>query len=305
MSILALGVLVYNQASFVDELLCSIKDQDSNDFRVFVLDNSSTDGSLEKLRDSIDKYALKERVNLFSNLSNTGSAQGLKQLLQLSECDYLAIAHGDDVLNPNYISECRRGLSAFPQAVALNVTLDGFSVNNGYRQRVRIYRSLWTKFDWINNLLVTGLNPGLMPGSVLKREFVLSNDLLEFSELVNGVEDSLLWMRIVRRGGKIRSISKPIYEYRLHEKQFSYEDGRNSYFFGLSRRLNILESKNLLHRILSKSEISYELKRFGQTSEYLLGLSRQFRPNFAYAPIRLFNILIRRMVTAFRLNIYT
>jgi hypothetical protein len=111
-----------------------------------------------------------------------------------------------------------------------------------------------------------------MPGSVLNKEFVLGKKLLNFDEKINGVEDTLLWMRIIRSGGHIQSVKRIAYNYRIHKSQFSFDDSRNSYYYGLARRQNILEAQNWLQRTLSSAEISYELQRFGVGSQYLEGL---------------------------------
>ena len=304
MSKLTLGVLVYNQVTFVEDLISSVKEQSDGNFSIIILDNASTDGSYETIKDSITRFGLKDRISLNSNSKNTGSAEGLKSLLKLTKTDFLAVVHGDDTLHKEYVSRVKVALDRFPNLTALNVELDGFKVTSGVGKTVRKYRALWTKFDWLNALLVSGLNPGLMPGAVLNRNEILSKGLLDFPEVVNGVEDALLWMRIIRAGGRIRVIQEPVYRYRLHENQFSHQDARNSYYFGLARKLNIQEARGLMAALLSKAEVAYEISRFGKDSKYLLGLSEPRNIYWIYSPIRLINIAIRRLVIFFRLNVY-
>jgi glycosyltransferase involved in cell wall biosynthesis len=304
MSKLTLGVLVYNQATFVEELIHSIKDQSDGNFSIVILDNASTDGSYEKIERSIAYFGLLDRTSLMLNSKNTGSAEGLKQLLESTKTDFLAVAHGDDILKNDYISSVKLALDRFPNVTALNVELDGFNVTGGVSKSSRTYKALWTRFDWLNALLVSGLNPGLMPGSVLNRNEILTKGLLDFPEVVNGVEDALLWMRIIRKGGCIRAIQEPIYQYRLHENQFSHQDPRNSYYFGLARRLNIQEVRGIGDAILAKAEVAYEISRFGKNSKYLQGLSLSRNIYWFYAPIRIINIAIRRLVTFLKLNAY-
>jgi hypothetical protein len=135
-----------------------------------------------------------------------------------------------------------------------------------------------------------------MPGSVLNREFVLSNHLLDFDETINGVEDTLLWMRIIRSGGHINSVKSIVYNYRIHKSQFSYDEEKNSYFYGFARRRNILEARNFLERFLSYAEISYELRRFGLSSRYAEGLGNDLlvkRNLFKF--LRPINSILRRV----------
>lgn len=304
MSKLTLGVLVYNQATYVEELISSIKEQSDGNFSIVILDNASRDNSYEQIKTAIVKFGLQGRTSLMLNPKNTGSAEGLKLLLKLTKTDFLAVAHGDDALHKDYISRVKVALERFPNVTALNVELEGFRLSGEVIETARTYRALWTRWDWLNTMLVSGLNPGLMPGSVLNRNEILKKGFLDFPEVVNGVEDSLLWMRINRAGGSIRTIQDPVYRYRLHQNQFSHKDDRNSYYFGLARKLNIQEANGLIDAILSKAEVTYEISRFGEDSKYLQGLSECKNIYWIYSPIRFLNVAMRRLVIFLKLNFY-
>jgi hypothetical protein len=253
---------------------------------------------LKNLRKGVQDLGLKRITKLVSNSVNTGSAAGLRQLLELSSSKYLAVVHGDDILRANYVEIVNQTFAKNPRVQALNVTLLAFSSTSTTELPKLVYRPLWTKFVWLNKLLVSGLNPGVMPGSVLDRDFVLKNRLLDFDEKINGVEDTLLWIRIIRAGGQIQAIPQVLYQYRIHESQFSFDDRRNSYFFGLARRVNISEASGLLERFLAASEIAHEVKRFGKDSEYIKGLQPSyFAKFFKFKYLRIINVMLRRFAT--------
>lgn len=302
---LTLGVLTFNQAIYVEKMIASIAGQTNSDFSIVILDNASADSCFDVICESIAKFGLTDRTRIYRNLENSGSAAGLRRILEESKSDFLAVAHGDDELHPDYIRAIKMGLNRFPDATALNVNLQGFSSDEtGERLNVRLYRPLWTKSNFLNSWLVSGLNPGLMPGAVLKVDFVLKHQLLAFSEPINGVEDALLWMRILRKGGSIRTISSPVYMYRLHEGQFSSNLIKNAYFFGLARRVNIEESPSLIHSLIARSEINYELQLFGMNSEYKKGLGDWLNQNKVWNFLRFKNVMLRRLIISLRLNIY-
>ena len=293
-----LGILVFNQAPYIQDLLNSVSSQNLLPKRIVIVDNASTDASLKKLERGVQDLGLKNITKLVSNKSNTGSAAGLRQLLELSSSKYLAVIHGDDILSNNYIRVISQTVVKKPKVRAFNVTLLAFASEIKTELPKSLYRPLWTNFRWLNKLLVSGLNPGVMPGSVLDRDFILKNKLLDFDEKINGVEDTLLWIRIIRAGGQIQAIPEALYKYRIHQSQFSFDDKRNSYFFGLARRINISEASGYLERFLAASEISYEVKRFGKDSEYIKGLqSIYFAEFYKFRYLRIINVIIRRLAT--------
>ena len=98
-----LGILVFNQAPCIQDLLNSVSSQNLLPKRIVIVDNASTDASLKMLERGVQDLGLKNITKLVSNKSNTGSAAGLRQLLELSSSKYLAVVHGDDILSNNYI----------------------------------------------------------------------------------------------------------------------------------------------------------------------------------------------------------
>jgi glycosyltransferase involved in cell wall biosynthesis len=293
---LTLGVLVFNQSLFVRQLLESISNQTIQRTPLVIVDNCSSDGSFNEIKESLEKYHLSESTTLVRNRFNSGSAEGLRQLLELSQTKYMAVLHGDDVLEPNYVELVLQTIEKDSSCQALNVTLKSYSDNPSTSFSKAYYRPAWFSNSKLNRFLVCGLNPGVMPGSVLERQYVLDRELLEFPFPVNGVEDTLLWMRIIRSGGKIRSIYDPCYNYRIHESQFSHSDERNSFYFGFARRIIIAESSSLAERLLALSEINYEIKRFGIHSRYIEGLGNVYSKNYRlYSLMRILNVLLRRI----------
>jgi len=294
----ALGILVFNQAPYIQDLFSSVSSQSLMPKSIVIVDNASTDASLKNLKRGLRDFGIESISKLVANDSNTGSAAGLRQLLELCSSKYLAIVHGDDVLLDNYFRVVQEEIVKEPEVQALNVSLLAFANDSEAILPKSVYRPLWTNFAKLNKLLVSGLNPGVMPGSVFNRDFILRNNLLDFSEKINGVEDTLLWLRIIRAGGRIKGIPGELYKYRIHQSQFSFDDRKNSYFFGLARRLNINEANGFLERALAASEISHEAKRFGKDSEYIQGLQSSYFEKFhKYRILRFMNVFIRRLAT--------
>jgi len=290
--LISIAILTHNQKEFLSDLFVSIVNQEDQNFSIFVFDNGSDDGSSEFIESFMNRQEISSRMIFERSDVNLGAAEGLRRLLKASNSKFVCIVHGDDVLKSNYIQEVRKALKRDPKVKAINVGLTDFSSQSALHSNSRI--PLWTRSDNLNRLLAAGLNPGVMPGSVLDKEFVLSNSLLDFDEPINGVEDWILWMRLVRSGGRIRSIKFKIYLYRIHSNQFSAMKAKNSYFFGKARSISIAESKNILEKSLSLSEVRYELNYFNYSEEYIRGLGRLPRYMHVYSMFRIVNMALRR-----------
>ncbi|MCK2097511.1 glycosyltransferase [Thauera aromatica] len=99
----AVSVIVpfYNHESFVDERLKSIINQVIKDIEIIILDDRSTDRTVEK----IQPYLSDSRIRLIENSFNSGSpfAQWERGITQ-AQADIIWIAEGDDSCDLNFLS---------------------------------------------------------------------------------------------------------------------------------------------------------------------------------------------------------
>ena len=90
----------YNHARYLPERLDSIFSQTFKDFEVIILDDASTDNSIEV----IERYKDRADVRIVRNEQNTGSPfpQWLKGF-DLARADILWIAESDDMSDPKFL----------------------------------------------------------------------------------------------------------------------------------------------------------------------------------------------------------
>ncbi len=83
----------YNNAKTIKETIKSIQEQTFKDYEIVVVDDCSTDDTLEVL------YSLKEpRLKIYSNPVNLGCGRNLQKCVSLAENDILFFMCGDDVI---------------------------------------------------------------------------------------------------------------------------------------------------------------------------------------------------------------
>ena len=104
---------VYNAAPYVARSIESVLGQTLDDFELLILDDGSTDGSLEILR----RYAGREpRIRLISR-PNKGLVPTLNELIDRARGEYLARIDADDVALPERFERQAAYLRAHPECV--------------------------------------------------------------------------------------------------------------------------------------------------------------------------------------------
>ena len=103
----------YNHKAYLAERLESIRSQTFRDFELILMDDASTDGSLELLR----KFADRPGTRLLVNKANSGSPfhqwnQGVEQ----AQGEYIWIAESDDSAGPEFLEKLVWALDRHPTA---------------------------------------------------------------------------------------------------------------------------------------------------------------------------------------------
>lgn len=89
---------VFNGERFVLDAIKSIQEQTFSDWEIIIIDDGSTDGSLELCR----KYSLSDqRIRVYANKVNLGLAKTMNKLVSLAEGRYIAIQEQDDISLPH------------------------------------------------------------------------------------------------------------------------------------------------------------------------------------------------------------
>ena len=104
---ISLSLPVYNGEPFLELALRSILAQDFTDFELVITDNASTDRTEEICRRFASEDA---RVRYFRNPRNLGAAGNFNLGFSLTTGEYFKWCAADDLLSPNYLSECVRAL---------------------------------------------------------------------------------------------------------------------------------------------------------------------------------------------------
>jgi glycosyltransferase involved in cell wall biosynthesis len=202
---------VHNAARYVAGSIESILGQTLGDFELLILDDGSTDGSLEVLR----CYAARDpRIRLTSR-PNKGLAPSLNELVDQSRGEFLARMDADDVALPERFERQVAYLRAHPECVLLGC-------------RVRLIDPDGDPLcDWCNRQDHEALDAVFLrgemsteishPAIMMRRDDVLAvGKYREFPV----IEDVDLFLRLAERG-RIANLPEVLLLYRIHAENIS------------------------------------------------------------------------------------
>jgi len=110
---LSVVVANYNHGRFLPEMIQAVLDQSYRPLEFIILDDASTDQSIQ----IIDAFASKDpMIRVVRNERNMGILHNLNRLLELSSGDYLYAAAADDKVLPGLLEKSMAMLAQYPQA---------------------------------------------------------------------------------------------------------------------------------------------------------------------------------------------
>jgi glycosyltransferase involved in cell wall biosynthesis len=215
----------YNHAQYLPQRLESIFNQTYRDFEVILLDDASSDNSMEVL----EKYADRVDVRIVKNEHNSGSSfrQWLKGI-DLASSDILWIAESDDRCEPEFLESL---LTAFDNPNVKLAYTNSYIMNEvgeiaGDYAATDYLKSL-SQTKWENPYHVSAeqeINDGLgvkntilNVSSVLFRKFTIDD---KFRDTLEGMRIAGDWYFIVNaiKGGEIKHYARKLNYHRRHSE---------------------------------------------------------------------------------------
>jgi glycosyltransferase involved in cell wall biosynthesis len=114
----------YNYAHFLDETIQSVLNQTYNDYELIIVDNKSTDDTLEV----VDKYLGDRRIHFYQNATNLGLSGNWNKCLEYATGEYIKFLCADDKFHPEML---RKFVSVMDENPTVSlVTCDKESINS-------------------------------------------------------------------------------------------------------------------------------------------------------------------------------
>jgi glycosyltransferase involved in cell wall biosynthesis len=201
---------VYNAERYVGGTVHSVLQQSFTDFELIAVDDGSTDRSLHILNSFDD-----QRLKVYHQ-KNQGLATTLNTAFRYSSGQFIARIDADDICLPERFLRQIAYLNANP-----SISVVGSAVQYIDDEGEYIARSFPTiNVRFISKQLSRGRCCLAHPTVMMRAEAL--RDSGGYDELIGcGIEDSMLWAKMISRGHLIGNIPVPLVKYRLTSEAIS------------------------------------------------------------------------------------
>ena len=220
---------VYNSEETIEESINSVLNQTFSDFEFLIIDDCSTDSSLEIIKkfEKIDS-----RITAFCNEKNLGLTKSLNKLIQNSNFDFIARQDSDDRSFPNRLETQMNNL--------INSDLD-FCTSRALKEGGNITPNVKHYLPY--KFMVNYLNP-FIHGTLLIKKQVLEN-INGYDERFYYAQDYKLFKDLIKQNFKFKVISSPLY-YLNTTNNISSNKKKEQYYYASCVRKNKIPNENMI-----------------------------------------------------------
>lgn len=232
----------YNVAPWVAEAIRSVLNQTYRDFELLVVDDGSTDNTLDHVRAIHD-----DRIRIAAFPDNVGLAENLNRGLDLIDTELLARMDGDDIAEPDWLETGVHVLDTMPE---VGICSFGFQFFGTKTSLVRFP-------EWNEDSKAQMLFGCTVIVPVMRRS-VFAENHFRYSTEAFPAEDYMMWSDAYRVT-QVYNVQRTLFHYRTHETQISTSKRQAQIEKSNHVRLKMLE---WLNPGFSEDEKRFFLDRF-------------------------------------------
>jgi glycosyltransferase involved in cell wall biosynthesis len=200
---------VYNALPFLDESINSILEQTLSDFEFVILDDASTDGSVELLRE----WSLRDRrIHLYESKKRLGLSGSSNAVTSKARAPMVARMDADDIAHPERLRRQWNIIQGRPDVAVIGTLCNGIDAKGREvrpRDRWRLVRrSVYIPFPH---------------GSAMFRREVF-DQVGGYNETSDAGEDQDLFLRMAAHG-RVLTLPDVLYSYRYHSSNVTLING--------------------------------------------------------------------------------
>ena len=233
---LSVVVPVYNVSKYLEECLDSVIQQSFKDFEVLLINDGSTDGSLDLLEEVASRDS---RVRVWSQF-NCGAGSARNRGIELASGKHLIFIDPDDIFATDHVFSdlidamdksgaliCGGSLSLIKPSgkIKSEFSFDESFYHVSYEREVPL-EQIWTDYGWIRFMYDSSL---FVDGKV------------RFPQL-NWYEDPVFFLRAVEKAGCCKVVPVDVYHYRVGYKETEWTVARvRDMLWGMGHNLAVAD----------------------------------------------------------------
>ena len=233
---------VYNTENFLRKCLDSVCNQTLQDIEIICINDCSTDGSLEILRE----YAGKDnRIKLIELLENCGAAKARNIRIDIAEGEYLGFVDSDDFIDLDFYDKLyQKAVETSSDVIKSNLSFENFE------------EQFWNKeYHNLSEVRKNKLNLNHIPTTIIKKSFLKDNDIL-FPENLTNAEDTVFEVMVGTNANRIEIVDSIFYHYNFNNQSLN-----NSKKYSFYKIVNIAEALLMIIDILNDAEVDEKIYR--------------------------------------------
>lgn len=193
---LTIGLPVYNSEKYLFDCITSILNQRYGDFILLIIDDGSTDDSVNIIKSFKD-----ERIRFLRDNQNKGLASRLNQITRLTETEYCARMDSDDIMHPDRIKKQMDVIEKNPNIDVLGTNAISIDEDNNI---------LGVRKSKFKKNAISKVASFIHPSIIARTEWFKSNP---YDEEAHRVEDAELWFRTKGKSNFVM-LNTPLLYYR-------------------------------------------------------------------------------------------
>lgn len=207
---------VYNGADYLNDSISSVLNQTYTDFELIILDDNSSDSSL----DIINSFAKKDdRIVVVKNNPNLGQSPSANKGYRLSKGTYVARMDQDDIMLPNRLADQVSFLDTHPDHFLVGGQVEIINQDG----QVQGPKTFPTTHDEMLQAFGKYL-PLCHPAIIVRKSKVHTPDRLWFEE-GDPIPDTYTFLYYITRE-KFANVPTTVLQYRVHSENGSYQNIR-------------------------------------------------------------------------------
>ena len=245
-------VPVYNVELYIESCLDSLLNQTYSDYEIILINDGSTDGSIEICNKYNDKKIKK------INQTNKGVSIARNVGISYATGQYIMFVDADDMVSKNYIENLVASMEKYntDMVICKYTKEEDKLVNNESSQNVE--GKIINANIVLESMIENNLKEGYLWNKIFKKSIINENDL-KFKDGVTVWEDLYFVMEYLSKADKICTINETLYYYRTREGSAV---NRKETVIELENKIKIMELIMQNYSSIINSKIILESKKY-------------------------------------------
>jgi glycosyltransferase involved in cell wall biosynthesis len=212
-NLLSIIIPNHNYGQFIAETIACIAAQDYAPIELIVVDDASTDNSVEVINKAVDELDL-ERVEVITVPENVGKLGAINHALDIVQGSYCMILDADDYVVPGYVTRLIGELDAAtakdPKIAFVYTDCNLIDAKGEYLDRGKSITFDAEKVETLSYIP----EPAIVQTKIMLESY-------PYDVKIRKGTKHHKWKRIVGNGWKGQHIPEPLFSYRMHENNMS------------------------------------------------------------------------------------